>query len=91
MEAAAGHELDDAGRRLADAVYAETEGNPFFVSEVLRHLVETGGVRREGDRWVPCADRRPRRASPRACATSSAAACPASRADGQRGAVASPR
>jgi tetratricopeptide (TPR) repeat protein len=52
IAAAAGHDLDDATTRLADAVYAETEGNPFFVGEVLRHLVETGGVRREGERWV---------------------------------------
>ena len=27
---------------LARAVHAETEGNPFFVGEVLRHLAETG-------------------------------------------------
>ncbi len=51
IAAAAGHDLDEPTRRLADAVYAETEGNPFFVGEVLRHLVETGGVRREGERW----------------------------------------
>jgi class 3 adenylate cyclase/DNA polymerase III delta prime subunit len=49
---AAGHELDEVLLRLAAVMYAETEGNPFFVGEVLRHLVETGGVRREGDRWV---------------------------------------
>ena len=48
----AGHDLDGDALRLSDAVYAETEGNPFFVGEVLRHLIETGGVRREGDRWV---------------------------------------
>ena len=52
IEAAAGHELDEPTHRLAEAVYAETEGNPFFVGEVLRHLIESGGVRREGDRWV---------------------------------------
>ncbi len=52
IAAAAGHDLDENTLRLSDAVYAETEGNPFFVGEVLRHLVETGGVKREGDRWV---------------------------------------
>ncbi|MHB8463315.1 MAG: ATP-binding protein [Acidimicrobiales bacterium] len=52
IAAAAGHELDEGTLHLAVAVYAETEGNPFFVGEVLRHLVETGGVRRHGDRWV---------------------------------------
>ena len=49
---AAGHELDDAIRALSEAVYAETEGNPFFVAEVLRHLVETGAVVRRDDRWM---------------------------------------
>jgi hypothetical protein len=48
----AGHELDESGSALARRVHAETEGNPFFVGEVLRHLVETGAVRSEGGRWV---------------------------------------
>src|SRR4051794_26485407 len=38
VEAAAGHALDDPGLALAHAVYRETDGNPFFVGEVLRHL-----------------------------------------------------
>jgi class 3 adenylate cyclase len=49
---AAGHDLDEETRALADAVYAETEGNPFFVAEVLRHLVETEAVVRREGRWV---------------------------------------
>ena len=48
----AGHPLDDDTLAMAHAVYAETEGNPFFVAEVLHHLVETGAVRRRDDRWV---------------------------------------
>jgi class 3 adenylate cyclase/tetratricopeptide (TPR) repeat protein len=52
MSEAAGHELDEDGSRLAEMLHAETEGNPFFVGEVLRHLVETGTVRRHEDRWV---------------------------------------
>jgi class 3 adenylate cyclase len=52
VEAAAGLGLDEDGRRLAALVHEETEGNPFFVGEVLRHLVETGMVRREADRWI---------------------------------------
>jgi class 3 adenylate cyclase/tetratricopeptide (TPR) repeat protein len=40
-----GYELDIAGLRLRDALVDETDGNPFFVSEVLRHLAETGVVR----------------------------------------------
>ena len=53
MEAAAGHTLDDAGVGLAHAVYRETDGNPFFVSEVLRHLSETGAIYQDATgRWT---------------------------------------
>ena len=53
MEAAAGHTLDDAAVGLAHAVYRETDGNPFFVSEVLRHLSETGAIYQDAaGRWV---------------------------------------
>jgi class 3 adenylate cyclase len=44
LEAASGQTLDDAGVVLAHAVYRETDGNPYFVSEVLRHLTETGVI-----------------------------------------------
>ena len=51
LAAAGGHELDDEGRAFAAALLRETEGNPFFVGEVLSHLIETGAlVQREG-RW----------------------------------------
>ncbi len=53
MESAAGHPLDEAGRRLAHAISLETDGNPFFVTEVLRHLLETGAISRDVmGRWV---------------------------------------
>jgi class 3 adenylate cyclase/tetratricopeptide (TPR) repeat protein len=52
VSTAAGHELDAAGVEFARAVHAETEGNPFFVGQVLRHLVETGAVFVEDGRWV---------------------------------------
>ena len=53
IEAAAGHALDADGRELARAVTRETEGNPFFVAEILRHLLETGAlVQRDDGRWV---------------------------------------
>ncbi len=53
LEAAAGQSLDAAGVGLAHAVYRETDGNPFFVSEVLRHLSETGAIYRDSSgRWV---------------------------------------
>jgi class 3 adenylate cyclase len=53
VEAAAGTELGEPGRALSAAIARETEGNPFFVQEILRHLVETGAVRRDADgRWA---------------------------------------
>lgn len=48
----AGHRLDSEGRWFARLLDDETDGNPFFVTEVLRHLVETGALRREGERWT---------------------------------------
>ena len=52
LAASAGHELDADGRALAAAIHAETEGNPFFVGEVLRHLAETGRIYERDGRWV---------------------------------------
>jgi DNA-binding SARP family transcriptional activator/tetratricopeptide (TPR) repeat protein len=53
MEAAAGHSLDDDGVALAHALYRETDGNPFFVAEVLRHLSESGAILQdETGRWT---------------------------------------
>ncbi len=45
MEATVGRSLDRAEvASLAAAVYGETDGNPFFVNELLRHLSETGAI-----------------------------------------------
>lgn len=52
VQQAAGHPLDDAATQVAIRAHAETEGNPFFVAEVLRHLIESGGVRFLNGRWV---------------------------------------
>jgi class 3 adenylate cyclase len=53
MAATAGHSLDEAGVGLARAVCRETDGNPFFVSEVLIHLAETGAISQDADgRWT---------------------------------------
>jgi class 3 adenylate cyclase/tetratricopeptide (TPR) repeat protein len=49
----AGYELDTAGVELRDTLVAETDGNPFFVTEILRHLAESGAIRRGNDgRWI---------------------------------------
>lgn len=37
--------------RLADNIYQETEGNPFFVEEVCKALVEQGGLVLENGHW----------------------------------------
>lgn len=53
LEQLAGHDLDEAGIALRDAVLAETAGNPFFVREILRHLVESGALFQDASgRWV---------------------------------------
>jgi class 3 adenylate cyclase/tetratricopeptide (TPR) repeat protein len=48
---ASGQALDDDALALARAIHLETEGNPFFVREVLRHLAETEAVVRRGAGW----------------------------------------
>ncbi|HKA15675.1 MAG TPA: AAA family ATPase, partial [Myxococcota bacterium] len=49
VAARAQHEAPEAFVRV---LHTETEGNPFFAVEVIRHLVEAGALRREGDRWI---------------------------------------
>lgn len=49
LGAAAGHELAAEADALRDALSAETDGNPFFVLEILRHLSETGVLRQDDD------------------------------------------
>ena len=44
MSAVAGVEMDSTGRKLASEVAQETDGNPFFVAELLRHLTESGAI-----------------------------------------------
>ena len=57
VEAAAGHSLDDeAAQELPRVVWRETEGNPFFVAEVLRHLSESRAIEQRDGRWVVRAD-----------------------------------
>ena len=52
MEAAARHEMDATGMALAREIAEETDGNPFFVVEMLRHLLESGAlVRVPEGRW----------------------------------------
>jgi class 3 adenylate cyclase len=53
MAAATEREIDEVGLRLAQEVARETDGNPFFVAEVLRHLIESGAITYGSDGgWV---------------------------------------
>ena len=45
---------EDVSAEFGEAVHRETEGNPFFVEEVLKALIEQGSVRRESGRWKRC-------------------------------------
>lgn len=40
----AGADLSTEALELRDALAAETDGNPFFFGEIIRHLMETGGL-----------------------------------------------
>jgi len=42
---------ENVSAEFADAVHRENGGNPFFVEEVLKRLIEQGSVRRESGRW----------------------------------------
>jgi class 3 adenylate cyclase/tetratricopeptide (TPR) repeat protein len=56
MAAAAGHDLDETALGLAHALRRETDGNPFYTGEMLRHLGESGGIVLGDDgRWTVAA------------------------------------
>jgi class 3 adenylate cyclase/tetratricopeptide (TPR) repeat protein len=42
---------EEISPEFSGLVYGRTEGNPFFVQQVMRVLVERGDVYREGGRW----------------------------------------
>jgi tetratricopeptide (TPR) repeat protein len=52
VRSTAGHDLDHDATTLAGALHDETDGNPFFIGEVLRHLTETGAVYQSEGRWT---------------------------------------
>ena len=49
----AGHLLDVDGlpEETRARILERAEGNPFFLEEILRHLIDEGGIVREGGRW----------------------------------------
>src|SRR5205814_5174366 len=42
----------DAPATFVRAIYRETEGNPFFIEETLRHLADEGVVPQGGGSWT---------------------------------------
>lgn len=46
----------DLPESLTERILAATEGNPLFVGETVRMLVDDGVLGREGDSWVVCGE-----------------------------------
>ncbi|HEY7624399.1 MAG TPA: adenylate/guanylate cyclase domain-containing protein [Candidatus Limnocylindria bacterium] len=49
-------EIESLPAETRDLILAKAEGNPFFVEEVIRMLIDRGGIHREGDRWIASAE-----------------------------------
>jgi class 3 adenylate cyclase/tetratricopeptide (TPR) repeat protein len=43
--------VEDLPPSIHDRILARAEGNPFFLEEIVRHLIDEGGILREGGRW----------------------------------------
>jgi DNA-binding SARP family transcriptional activator len=48
---AGGREITNAERELAAGLVGDTNGNPFFVVQILRNLMESGTIMRDGLGW----------------------------------------
>jgi class 3 adenylate cyclase/tetratricopeptide (TPR) repeat protein len=42
--------------QVEDLVLERTDGNPYFIEELLRALIDAGALRRDGERWVANGD-----------------------------------
>lgn len=49
-------EIESLPDHVRDLIMARAEGNPFFVEEVVRMLIERGVIVPDGDRWVATGD-----------------------------------
>jgi class 3 adenylate cyclase len=45
-------EIESLPDVVRDSILKRSEGNPFFVEEVIRMLIERGAISQQGDRWV---------------------------------------
>lgn len=52
LAARATEPLDASMLRLADEIHRETDGNAFFIGQVIDHLVETGALRLVDGQWA---------------------------------------
>jgi serine/threonine protein kinase/tetratricopeptide (TPR) repeat protein len=44
-------EIESVSDEFVEAIHSETEGNPFFIEEVIKALIGSGQIYRVGDRW----------------------------------------
>ena len=51
IERRAGHDIGGMGRALAESLRRTTDGNPFFIEQVISHLIETGGIVSDNGVW----------------------------------------
>jgi len=49
-------EIESLPDSVRDSILARAEGNPFFVEEVIRMLIERGVIERHADQWVATAE-----------------------------------
>jgi class 3 adenylate cyclase/tetratricopeptide (TPR) repeat protein len=52
LERAAGQDVGRRGRRLAEALSRSTDGNPFFIIQILGHLTDTGRIYEQDGVWT---------------------------------------
>jgi predicted ATPase len=48
--------IADLPEQLGRQILARSEGNPFFLEEILRTLIDRGVLQRQGDRWTAAPD-----------------------------------
>jgi class 3 adenylate cyclase len=49
-------EIESLPHHVRESILARAEGNPFFVEEVIRMLIERGVIQRDHDQWVATAE-----------------------------------
>jgi class 3 adenylate cyclase len=45
-------EIEALPEKIRDVILKKAEGNPFFVEEVIRMLIDTGGIIQQGEKWA---------------------------------------